>query len=340
VSNRVKQRRAWQGVFVRLGLPASLALIYLFVFLVGAIAIDNLAGSLGLGVGNDNAADLFKESVFACLTCLVLYELSRRLLRRVEEGHLNVVKSNRELVRKLATAAEFRDDETGFHNHRISEYARLVGARMGLSPDECDLLFHGAALHDVGKIAIPDDILRKAGPLTSEEREVMQAHVLLGAEILADSISPEIEVAQTIALSHHENWDGSGYPYGLRGPQIPLEGRIVSVCDVFDALASLRPYKDAWLPHAALEEIRRLSGTKFDPHVVEAFADIFDQICSAKGRMTNTSERLANRIQPLRVVSNQDMGCRTCHGDRCTTCYYRLDLAAANRKAPPIRRAA
>ena len=176
-----------------------------------------------------------------------------------------------EVVERLARAAEFRDDETGRHLRRVGELAASVGRQMGLGTREVALLERAAPLHDVGKIAIPDAILRKPGPLDPEEAAVMRTHTLLGARILEGGGSELIRTAEAIALSHHERWDGRGYPWRLAAEEIPLPARIVALVDVFDALTHDRPYRPAWAPDAVRTLIRHECGGQFDPEVVEAF---------------------------------------------------------------------
>jgi putative two-component system response regulator len=175
-----------------------------------------------------------------------------------------------EIVSRLSRASEQRDNETGNHILRMATLCRLIGEGLGLDGDTCQRLFLAAPMHDVGKIGVPDAILLKPGRLEAEEREIMQRHVVLGHEILAGSSSELIQLAAEIALSHHERWDGKGYPHGLRGTAIPLCGRIAAVADVCDALASERPYKRAW----SLAEIRTYldenAGSQFDPACVGA----------------------------------------------------------------------
>lgn len=211
-----------------------------------------------------------KELAFCAFSGFLLYLVLRTLFRDLDKSDRHYAEAQSELIDRLALAAEFRDDRTGSHNYRIGHYAAIIGRAMGLSPAECDLLKQAAVLHDVGKIAVPDSILHKPGPLTREERQEMELHVHYGAQILADSQHPLVQLAHSIALTHHEAWDGTGYPRGIQGPEIPLEGRIVAVCDVFDALLSKRPYKDSWPEQEAVREILRLSGTRFDPRVVDA----------------------------------------------------------------------
>jgi|GEM_PF-1745664 len=183
------------------------------------------------------------------------------------------VDAERELLRRLSVAAEYRDDATAAHNQRIGEAARMVGLRLGLDEARCELLRHAATLHDVGKIGVPDAILRKPGALDPEERRQMERHVEIGAQILESADDSLLRMARDIAMTHHERWDGSGYPHGLAGTEIPIEGRIVAVCDVFDALVNERSYKPAWPHETAVAEIARLSGSHFDPAVVGAFLD-------------------------------------------------------------------
>lgn len=176
-----------------------------------------------------------------------------------------------EAVVRLARAAESRDETTGEHLERMSSLAHRLALAMGYSAAEAATLRHAALLHDVGKISLPDAILRKPGRLTAAERTVMQRHTLDGAALLSGSASPLLQMAERIARTHHERWDGGGYPAGLAGEAIPLEGRICAICDVFDALMSRRPYKEAWPLADALALIERESGGHFDPAVVSAF---------------------------------------------------------------------
>ena len=179
-----------------------------------------------------------------------------------------------EMLRRLALAAEYRDDNTPEHMQRVAALAARLGQRLGLSELALTHIRHGAPLHDVGKIAIPDRILLKPGKLSQAEFEVVKTHAEAGARVLAEGESELLEVAESIARTHHERWDGSGYPDGLSGADIPLVGRLVHVADVFDVLVHERPYKDAFSVEDAAEEIRSGAGTQFDPEVVEAFADL------------------------------------------------------------------
>jgi putative two-component system response regulator len=176
-----------------------------------------------------------------------------------------------ESVERLARLAEYRDDATYEHPQRVGRAAALLAARLGLSPDAVETIRRAAPLHDVGKVGVPDRILLKPGRLTTAEFELMKSHTLIGAEILAGSHWPVLQMAEEIALSHHERWDGTGYPGGKIEEQIPMPGRIVIVADNFDALTHNRPYAAAWDADKAAAEIRRQAGQHFDPAVVEAF---------------------------------------------------------------------
>jgi len=174
-------------------------------------------------------------------------------------------------VLRLGLAAEFRDDQTGRHVLRMAHYAVAVARHLGWPDQDLDRLFHAALMHDIGKLALPDSILHKAGPLDATEWTVMKRHPLVGARILSGSDSEIIQLAEIVAVTHHEKWDGSGYPHGLVGEAIPLVGRIVAICDVFDALTVRRPYKEALPFDIASTIIRQDSGHHFDPVVVRAF---------------------------------------------------------------------
>ena len=177
-------------------------------------------------------------------------------------------------LRRLALAAEYRDDNTHEHTERVGELAARLARKLGHEDRTVWLLRRVAPLHDLGKIAIPDTVLLKPGKLTREEFEVVKTHAVLGARVLAGGESDLLRAAERVTRSHHERWDGTGYPDGLAGNDIPLEGRLVHVADVFDVLVHERPYKESWTVEAAADEIRRGAGTQFDPEVVRAFEAI------------------------------------------------------------------
>ena len=179
-----------------------------------------------------------------------------------------------EALQRLAVIAEFRDTDTGEHTIRVGDLAREIAVELGESDEFAERLRLAGRLHDIGKVAVPDAILLKAGPLTSAEFEVMKTHTTVGAEILSGSSSPLIQLAAEVALNHHERWDGTGYPSGLIGKAIPMSGRIVAVADVYDALRSERPYKRAWPMLEAIRYIIASSELHFEPRIVDAFLQI------------------------------------------------------------------
>ncbi|SBS35660.1 Cyclic di-GMP phosphodiesterase response regulator RpfG [Marinomonas aquimarina] len=219
------------------------------------------------------SASILKARVSAQLK---LANYAKELERQVQERTQELALSRLEIIERLALAAEFRDNETGNHVIRVGEYCRRIARHMGLAEPECELIALTAPLHDLGKIAISDTILLKPGRLTDEEFVIMKSHAEAGAQILAGSQSELLKAAGIIALSHHEKWDGSVYPHGLKGEDIPLYGRIVTLCDVYDALSSVRPYKDAWSKEQVEAYINELSGSQFDPTLVQHFNQVKD----------------------------------------------------------------
>jgi putative two-component system response regulator len=204
--------------------------------------------------------------------------------------HLSLVKVDElrqtrlQIVQRLGLAAEYKDNETGLHVIRMSHYAQALALAAGFSPAAAEDLLHAAPMHDVGKIGIPDAILRKPGRLDDEELVVMRRHAEIGAHIIGEHPSGLLHMAHKIALTHHEKWDGSGYPRGLRGEDIPLEGRIVAIADVFDALTSKRPYKEAWPVEQALQALREGAGSHFDPALVALFIEHLPDMLVVKAR--------------------------------------------------------
>lgn len=203
---------------------------------------------------------------------------NRLLEEKVRERTRELHDTRLEVIRRLGRAAEYRDNETGLHIIRMSKYAELLARHLGLPEEECDLILNASPMHDVGKLGIPDHVLKKPGKLDAAEWEVMKSHTLIGGALLAGSDSELLLAAQEIALTHHERWDGSGYPAGLAGERIPLTGRISAISDVFDALTSVRPYKRAWSLEEAVAEIRNQAGRQFDPVVVDGFLRVLPQV--------------------------------------------------------------
>ena len=204
--------------------------------------------------------------------------------------HLSLVKadalraSRLEIVQRLGRAAEYKDNETGMHVIRMSHFAILLAEALGCDREWMDDLLHAAPMHDVGKIGIPDAVLLKPGPLDEEEWRIMREHPMIGAEIIGDHDSGVLGLARLIALTHHEKWDGSGYPKGLKGEEIPLASRIVAIADVFDALTSVRPYKRAWSVDEALALLQEQAGKQFDPNLVPKFIALRPQLEAVRER--------------------------------------------------------
>jgi len=194
-------------------------------------------------------------------------QLEHEVRRRTADLH----ESQLEVVRRLGSAAESRDNHTGTHITRMSRIAHLLARAARMDAEECELLLHAAPMHDIGKIGIPDRILLKPGPLDPDEWEQMKRHTTIGAELLAGSSSPIVQLGEVIALTHHERWDGTGYPRGLVGDETPLVGRICAIADVFEALLSDRPYKQAWGFEESVGEIASQAGRQFDPELVDLF---------------------------------------------------------------------
>jgi len=207
-----------------------------------------------------------------------LQDRNQWLADEVSLATRTIYEREEELIVRLSKAAEFRDPETGFHIVRMAHYSRIIAAGLGLNEEECGLIYRAAPMHDVGKLGIPDRILLKPGPLDSAERDIMQRHARIGYSILADSESTLIRKGAEIALTHHEKFDGSGYPSGLAGNSIPLVGRIVAVADVFDALVSSRPYKEAWSEERARAYLEENRGRHFDPACLDVFLAAWEEV--------------------------------------------------------------
>jgi methanogenic corrinoid protein MtbC1 len=244
--------------------------------IVCVIVLAALAGLLGWRAGEDQRRALRRE----------IEDRSIELRRALTELEI----AQAETVRRLSMAVEFRDEDTGAHIERIGRFSTLLAEQVGLSGDLCELLGYAAPLHDVGKVAIPDAILLKPGSLTPPERSIVETHTEEGYRLLRGSSSSILDMAATIALSHHEKWDGSGYPRGLAGEDIPIEGRIVAVADVFDALTSDRVYRGAYSIEDAVEMMREQRGRHFDPVLLDAFLEVLSS--------TGPDARAAVRADP------------------------------------------
>lgn len=216
--------------------------------------------------------------------------VSPAVVRARVRTHLSLVRVDElqqtrlQIIQCLGRAAEYRDNETGLHVVRMSHYSRILALAAGLGEARAEEIMNAAPMHDIGKIGIPDAVLLKAGPLDETERSIMQEHVRMGAEILGEHDSPLLRMARSIALAHHEKYDGSGYPAGLAGEAIPIEARIVAIADVFDALTSVRPYKKAWTVDDAIALLQREKGRHFDPVLVDLFIDWLAAILEIRER--------------------------------------------------------
>ncbi|MEH6347853.1 MAG: HD domain-containing phosphohydrolase [Bermanella sp.] len=208
----------------------------------------------------------------------ILEEMVQNRTAQLQQRTLELEKTRYAIIRCLGRAGEYRDNETGFHVIRMSKSSQVLALAAGLGEKKAELILNASPMHDIGKIGIPDQILLKPGKLEKDEWEVMQTHVAIGGEILREDDSELMGMAHSIAMSHHEKFDGSGYPQGLKGEDIPIEGRISAICDVFDALTSERPYKQAWSVEDAVAFIIDGSGSHFDPNLVAVFNRVLPQI--------------------------------------------------------------
>lgn len=222
-------------------------------------------------------------------THLALHDQNIALEHEVQVRTKELLETRLQIVRRLGKAAEFRDNETGLHVIRMSHYARLIAEKLGHGDAWVDLIFNAAPMHDIGKIGIPDKILLKPGRLTDEEWNFMRKHPEFGVEIIGENDSEILMTAKEIALTHHEKWDGSGYPKNLKGEEIPISGRIIMIADVFDALTTERPYKKAWAVDEAVQFINERSSTHFDPNLVRIFNEVLPEILAIKEKYDESS---------------------------------------------------
>lgn len=231
---------------------------------------------------------------------LNLHNQSQFLELLVAERTKEISESKQQIVRCLSRAAEFKDNETGSHVLRMSRYSRIIATTLGKNPLDAHLIELAASMHDIGKIGIPDEILLKPGKLNPREWSIMKTHCAIGAEILGAPQSELLKISRSIALTHHERWNGMGYPFGLSGVNIPLVGRITAITDVFDALTSERPYKPAWTVEEAVGYIQKEKGHQFDPDIVTAFLESFDDILEEKTRVEMDQRDTGSYLQALK----------------------------------------
>jgi hypothetical protein len=276
--DRRPRRRLWRHGTSLVALPALGAIAALaaggpLLTALGALVLAAVAATSGWLLGDDRRKALQSE----------VDERNYDLRRALSELEI----AQAETVRRLSMAVEFRDEDTGAHIERIGRFSTLLAEAVGMSPEFCHRISHAAPLHDVGKVAIPDAILLKPGPLTPEERTIVETHAEEGHRLLRGSSSSILDMGATIALSHHERWDGGGYPRGLAAEKIPIEGRIVAIADVFDALTSHRVYREAFSVERAIEMMLEQAGLHFDPVLLHKFMEVLD----SSGADARTRER-------------------------------------------------
>jgi len=253
------------------------------IFITAKITIEDEIKGLELGAVDYISKPISPPIVKARVrTHLALYDQNRELDRKVHVQTEELHETRLKVIQRLGRAAEFKDDDTGLHVIRMSHYARVLGLAAGMNDSEAEMLMNAAPMHDIGKIGIPDSILKKNGRLTEEEYEVMKTHCEIGARIIGEDSSELLQMAKTVALTHHEKWNGKGYPGGLQAEDIPRVGRIVAIADVFDALTSKRPYKKVWTVEKALTLMREASGKHFDPTLFALFVQSMPEILSIK----------------------------------------------------------
>ncbi|ACJ28191.1 Response regulator receiver:Metal-dependent phosphohydrolase, HD subdomain protein [Shewanella piezotolerans WP3] len=211
-------------------------------------------------------------------TQLALFNQSRELAIKVKQKTAELAATQLKVIQKLGRAAEYKDNETGMHVIRMSHYTHILAKAAGMCEADADMLMAASPMHDIGKIGISDAILRKPGKLTDDEFKEMKKHAEIGAEIIGENESELLKMAKIVAISHHEKWNGTGYPYGLKGEDIPRIGRIVAIADVFDALTCERPYKRAWSVEEAIAHLQQQAGEHFDPQLVPLFLEHMDEI--------------------------------------------------------------
>ncbi|MCW9033122.1 MAG: response regulator [Rhodospirillales bacterium] len=223
--------------------------------------------------------------------------LEHKVMERTQELH----HTRLEIIRRLGRAGEYRDNETGMHIIRMSKSSQRLALAAGLAEAHAEMVLNASPMHDVGKIGIPDRILLKPGKLDKDEWEIMKTHPQIGADIIGNDGANLMKMASAIALTHHEKWDGTGYPNGLKGEEIPIEGRISSICDVFDALTSERPYKKAWPVEKAIGLIKEETGKQFDPKLVPLFLEILPDVMEISQEYTDDAESFLHTLEKGKV---------------------------------------
>jgi putative two-component system response regulator len=261
------------------------------IFITARIAVEDELRGLELGAVDYITKPISPPIVQARVkTHLALYDQNRELDRKVHLKTQQLHQTRLQIIQRLGRAAEYKDNETGLHVIRMSHYARILGLAAGMSAVEADLLMNAAPMHDIGKIGIPDQILKKPGKLDTDEFEIMKTHTTIGGEIIGDDACELLQLARVVALTHHEKWNGLGYPNGLAAEDIPRVGRIVAIADVFDALTSVRPYKKAWPVEEAVSFLHAGVGEHFDPQLVPLFTAALPEVLQVKAQYAETQE--------------------------------------------------
>jgi len=261
------------------------------IFITAKIGVQDELMGLELGAVDYITKPISPPIVRARVkTHLALYDQNRELDEKVHLKTQQLHETRLQIIQRLGRAAEYKDNETGMHVIRMSHYSRILGLAAGMSEAEADLLMNAAPMHDIGKIGIPDHILKKPGKLDEAEFEIMKTHTTIGGEIIGDDPSELLQLAKVVALTHHEKWNGFGYPNGLAEDDIPRVGRIVAITDVFDALTSERPYKKAWTVEDAVDLLRTGAGEHFDPQLIPLFIKALPDILEVKTKYAETGE--------------------------------------------------
>jgi putative two-component system response regulator len=266
--------------------PATAAIPVIFITAKNSLVDEQRGFNLG-AVDYINKPISPPKVLARVKTHLALYRQNLELAQKINAQTEEIKQTRLEIIQHLARAAEHKDNDTGQHVIRIGHYARLIAEAYGGHPDWVELVLNAAPMHDIGKVGIPDQVLLKPGKLNNEEWRLMQQHCQIGADIFGEDPPTLLKVSKQIALSHHERWNGSGYPAGLVADAIPLEARIVAIADVFDALTSERPYKSAWSIEKSIEHIDAASGSHFDPAIVDLFHQVLPDILLVRQHHTD-----------------------------------------------------
>jgi HD-GYP domain-containing protein (c-di-GMP phosphodiesterase class II) len=292
---KLERRTIWNIVFIGLGFCLIISVLFLSLHGMVSKPLQHMTGIVRIITEEGDLANTVEIKSGGEIGELAT--AFNRMNESLRERQL-------EIIYRLSRSAEHRDEETGKHVQRTSLYAAALARKMGFDKKTVEYIFNATPMHDLGKIGIPDRILLKPGKLDSEEWEIMKQHPLIGAQILAGSEVPFIRMAERIALTHHEKWDGSGYPNGLKGEDISIEGQIVAIADVFDVLTSIRPYrKKPFLDQEAFTIMREERGKHFKPELLDAFLSIEDEILKIKNSLVDQDVSFLSRLSPKKQIT-------------------------------------